>query len=81
MPSADDLHPCTICGEPLLWGTRHGSCYVRERDAIINQLAELKASAVGIGSFESKVAELQARARRLTGGVAQTDDKTKGPNT
>lgn len=26
MPLADDLTPCTVCGEPVLWGTRHPVC-------------------------------------------------------
>lgn len=26
MPLSDDLRPCTVCGEPLLWGTRHPIC-------------------------------------------------------
>lgn len=29
MPLSEDLKPCTICGEPVLWGTRHSQCLTR----------------------------------------------------
>lgn len=26
MPLGEDMRPCTVCGEPVLWGTRHPVC-------------------------------------------------------
>lgn len=33
MPLDEDLMPCTVCGEPVLWGTRHPACGQRVMEA------------------------------------------------
>lgn len=42
MSLADDLTPCTVCGKPVLWGTRHSVCGQRVMAAEALDLDQVK---------------------------------------